>query len=203
MPIIFRGWSRLSGFFLSSRETRSSAYVCVECGVKLTTNSLFVTALFGWWSLQNIFWHGPKATYFNWRSVWAPPRNPLAWGAIPLAELLLSIAEENAEPEEDEEVEDEARFNDSPLAYLTPTERDRVLNAGDLYGVLGIDVHASAAEVKVAFRDRAKAEHPDLNPDDPGAEARMLAVNQANEILKDPRLRAAYDWVITADRRSS
>jgi hypothetical protein len=199
VPIVFRGWSRLFGFLFSSRETRSSAYVCVDCGVKLTTNNLFVTALFGWWSLQNIFWHGPKATYFNWRSVWGPPHNPLSWGAIPLTELLLRIADENAEPE----VEDEETFGPSPLDHLTLAEQQLVLNAGDLYAVLGIAVQAGEAEVKAAWRHQAKANHPDLNPGDAGAAARMRTVNQAYEILGDPRLRLAYDWVIASGRRSS
>jgi hypothetical protein len=199
VPVVFRGWSRLYGFLFSSRETRSSAYVCVDCGVKLTTTSLFVTALFGWWSLQNIFWHGPKATYFNWKSVWGPPGNPLVWGAIPLTELLLRIVEENAEPE----VDTSETFADSPLAQLTPAEEQQIRSAGDLYDVLRINMHASAAEVKAAWRNQVKASHPDLNPDDTHAEARVRIVNQAYEILRDPRLRAAYDWLITSRKEPS
>jgi DnaJ domain len=209
VPLLFRGWSRVYAFFLSVRETRTSAYVCARCGEKQTAASLLTTAFMGWWSLQSLFWHAPRATYFNWRAVWAAPRDPLSWGAIPLADLLQEIGPEEAEPQQGHEDRgtgeegpfDDPPFEDSPLRHLSAAEEHRVLEAGDLYGVLGVGMHASETEVKAAWRDRAKANHPDLNPGDSGAADRMLAVNQAFEILGDPRLRAAYDWLVATRGR--
>jgi hypothetical protein len=198
VPIVLRGWSRLYAFFLRVRETRSSAYVCAECAEKRTAFSLAVTACCGWWALQSFFWYAPKSTYINWRAVWAPPSDPLAWGAIPLAELLDAIAPAGNEPEVEEE-ERAPRF--SPLDRLTAIEQEQVLHAPDPYEALGIDAGATDAQVKAAWRQQAKANHPDLNPGDTGAEARMLAVNGAYEILRDPRLRAAYDWLIASGSR--
>ncbi|MDP8923381.1 MAG: DnaJ domain-containing protein [Chloroflexota bacterium] len=62
----------------------------------------------------------------------------------------------------------------------------------DPYYVLGIDETASDAEVRAAYRRAARSNHPDLNPHDPLAAARMRIVQQAYEILADPARRAAY-----------
>jgi DnaJ-domain-containing protein 1 len=196
--IFFRGWSRLYAFWLSVNEARSSAYACGECATKETTKSLFVTALRGWWALPSIFWYAPKSTYFNWRSVWAPPRNSLTWGAMPLDELMEAIARDRRQ-----EPQEEPAFIDSPLDDLSPSEQQRVLNAPDLYAPLKLGAQATAAEIKAAWREQAKANHPDLNQGDPSAAARMLAVNRAYEILGDPRMRAAYDWLIASGSRPS
>ena len=62
-----------------------------------------------------------------------------------------------------------------------------------LYRVLGVEADASAAEIGRAFRALAKRYHPDLNPDDPDAAARLAVVLNAWDILGDPVGRAAYD----------
>ncbi|MBM3327230.1 MAG: molecular chaperone DnaJ, partial [Calditrichaeota bacterium] len=41
----------------------------------------------------------------------------------------------------------------------------------DPYQVLGVPPNAAAGEIHTAFRRLAKQYHPDLNPDDPRAEA--------------------------------
>ena len=41
----------------------------------------------------------------------------------------------------------------------------------DYYEVLGINKGASAAEIKKAYRKLSKKNHPDLNPNNPKAEA--------------------------------
>jgi DnaJ-class molecular chaperone len=111
---------------------------------------------------------------------------------MPLADLLGSMDEEAAEA---------ANVAGSPLAELTVAERHLVLSADDPYGVLGVNAEATATEVKVAWREQAKATHPDVNPDDPLATSRMLALNQAYEVLRDDRLRYAYDWLVTSGER--
>jgi curved DNA-binding protein CbpA len=49
--------------------------------------------------------------------------------------------------------------------------------------VLGVEEGASAAEVKKAWRKLALKHHPDQNPDDPQADARFKAVQEAYETL--------------------
>ena len=63
----------------------------------------------------------------------------------------------------------------------------------DYYDVLGVQKNASDAEIKKAFRNLAKENHPDSNRGDEGAEARFKEINEAYENLKDPQTRAAYD----------
>ena len=63
----------------------------------------------------------------------------------------------------------------------------------DYYDVLGVQKNASDAEIKKAFRNMAKENHPDSNQGDEGAEARFKEINEAYESLKDPQTRAAYD----------
>ena len=63
----------------------------------------------------------------------------------------------------------------------------------DYYEVLGLQKGASEDEIKKAYRKLAKKYHPDLNPDNPEAEAKFKEVNEANDVLSDPQKRAKYD----------
>jgi DnaJ-class molecular chaperone len=63
----------------------------------------------------------------------------------------------------------------------------------DYYSILGIDKGASQKDIKSAFRKLARKSHPDLNPNDAGAEARFKELNEANEVLSDPEKRKKYD----------
>ncbi|TCR70175.1 DnaJ C-terminal domain-containing protein [Bosea sp. BK604] len=63
----------------------------------------------------------------------------------------------------------------------------------DPYQVLGVARGASEAEIKKAFRKRAKDLHPDRNQDDPKAQDRFAELNGAYEILGDETKRKQFD----------
>src|ERR671933_153807 len=66
---------------------------------------------------------------------------------------------------------------------------------------LGPPPPASPAEIRRAYRERARRLHPDVNRA-PDAAARFAALSEAYETLADPARRRAYDLVRTgvADR---
>ena len=63
----------------------------------------------------------------------------------------------------------------------------------DYYEVLGVSRGVGEKEIKKAYRRMAMKFHPDRNTDDKGAEEKFKEVNEAFEILSDPRKRSAYD----------
>jgi curved DNA-binding protein len=62
----------------------------------------------------------------------------------------------------------------------------------DYYKILGVGRDASAEDIKRAYRKLARQYHPDKNKAK-GAEDKFKEANEANEVLSDPKKRAAYD----------
>jgi curved DNA-binding protein len=64
--------------------------------------------------------------------------------------------------------------------------------ARDYYEVLGVPRDAEADRIQQAFRSLARRYHPDVNKD-PAAEDRFKEINEAYQVLSDPKNRARYD----------
>ena len=62
----------------------------------------------------------------------------------------------------------------------------------DYYETLGLARTATQDDIKKAYRKLARKYHPDVSKES-DAEARFKEINEANEVLKDPEKRAAYD----------
>ncbi|NMC20354.1 MAG: DnaJ domain-containing protein [Thermogutta sp.] len=65
--------------------------------------------------------------------------------------------------------------------------------ARDYYQVLGVSRNASQAEIQKAYRELARKYHPDLNPNDKDAKKKFQEVQEAFEVLNDPKKREMYD----------
>jgi molecular chaperone DnaJ len=63
----------------------------------------------------------------------------------------------------------------------------------DYYGTLGVDKKASDDEIRKAYRRLARKYHPDLNPGDKAAEDKFKTVQEAYDILSEPKKRAMFD----------
>jgi curved DNA-binding protein CbpA len=70
-----------------------------------------------------------------------------------------------------------------------------------LYDVLGVRPDADDESIRTAFREAAKAHHPDLNRDDPNAALRFRQIVQASAVLRDARQREDYDRELQVQRR--
>lgn len=63
----------------------------------------------------------------------------------------------------------------------------------DYYELLGVDRKASPEDIRKAYRRLARKHHPDLNPGDKAAEDRFKKVQEAYDILSDPKKKTMYD----------
>jgi DnaJ-class molecular chaperone len=61
------------------------------------------------------------------------------------------------------------------------------------YQRLGIPYNADSDLIRRAYRSLARHYHPDHNSDDPEAEDRFKAINEAYQVLSDPEKRVLYD----------
>ncbi len=63
----------------------------------------------------------------------------------------------------------------------------------DYYGTLGVEKKATDDEIRKAYRRLARKYHPDLNPGDKAAEDKFKTVQEAYDVLNEPKKRAMFD----------
>jgi curved DNA-binding protein CbpA len=90
------------------------------------------------------------------------------------------------------------RWRASSGPWSVPGESFAPMSAEiDHYAVLGIGRDASLDEIRGAYRQAARASHPDLHPGDRTAAERFKRVQVAYEVLGDQSHRAVYDAELT------
>lgn len=84
------------------------------------------------------------------------------------------------------------KFPGPPLVTRLQVSMHNRRTAVDFYAILEVSPHASADEIKRAYRKMAKRYHPDSNGGEDTSES-FQQVNRAYEVLSDPRLKSKYD----------
>ncbi len=69
------------------------------------------------------------------------------------------------------------------------------MNKRDYYEVLGVPRGVSEADLKKAYRQLARKNHPDVNPGDKAAEERFKEISEAYAVLSDAEQRKKYDMM--------
>lgn len=68
------------------------------------------------------------------------------------------------------------------------------------YEILGITQSATQEEIRKAYLNKMKENHPDMNKDDPAYTEKSKLINEAYATLKDPKKRKEYDNTIRFTR---
>ena len=67
------------------------------------------------------------------------------------------------------------------------------MNYKDYYKILGVHKTVTQKEIKIVYRKLAQMYHPDMHPGDKAIEEKFKDINEAYQILSDPKKRQKYD----------
>lgn len=79
------------------------------------------------------------------------------------------------------------------LTLHVVNEYNEFMDYKDYYKILGVERSANADEIKKAYRKLAMKFHPDRNQGNKQSEDRFKEINEAYEVLSDPKKRSHYD----------
>lgn len=74
----------------------------------------------------------------------------------------------------------------------------------DYYNILGLNSNkVTLDEIKLAYREKAKKYHPDINAGDTSSEEKFKEINEAYKVLSDSKSRKRYDrsWFTYTERK--
>ena len=81
--------------------------------------------------------------------------------------------------------------------------RGNAMSVKNYYAVLGVEQTDSEDTIRKAYRQLAKKYHPDLNPGDKIAEAKMREIGEAWETLGDEAKRKKYDQELSGSQNKN
>ena len=65
----------------------------------------------------------------------------------------------------------------------------------DYYELLGVPRKAAQKDIRQAYRKLARKYHPDLNPGDKSSEEKFKQIQEAYDVLSEPKKKQMYDQV--------
>jgi len=183
-----RYYRRVLGLLVMDRIWAEAGYYCSACRRNRFAHNMGFTLVLGWWGVLAMLFRNPYAIFVNLWALFRPPLGAGEFGAMNANEIRASAAREQ---DREQRLADVYMRMPGWMETLTEEDIQRILANVDHYAVLGVGVSASHSEIKTAWRQQSKANHPDRVG--AGGHERMVALNDAWAVLGDERLRHAYD----------
>ncbi|MGH2944682.1 MAG: J domain-containing protein [Solirubrobacteraceae bacterium] len=183
-----RYYRRVLGLLIMDRVWGEAGYFCGPCRRRHFAKNMAFTLVFGWWGVIAMVFRNPYAILVNLWALFRPPFGAGEFGAMNADEIRQAAAREQ---QREQRLADVYMRMPGWMETLTEDDITRVLANVDYYATLDVSRSASHREIKAAWRAQVKAHHPDRV----GATGheRIVAINDAWQVLGDERLRHAYD----------